>query len=209
MDSHPRREEEIFAQLHRNVQQRDRWCLGRSNARAQDPGGVPSRRRKRSTAAKSVDPPGTGNSRKKRRRSKPRKRSDAEEEDCHRVGRLLRIAVDEWGEPLTAGHICIGRRAHLLWEAGIITHVTLVNDRKLYFVLKGTFKCWFSANKTLEKNERDKIPNPHFPDYLDIKELEKLGLVEYLDLETEPHPREKDAAERAESRRRGPVPPES
>ena len=151
-----------------------------------------SRRRKRSTAAKSVDPPGTGRSRKKRRRSKPRKRSDAEEEDCHRVGRLIRIAVDEWGEPLTAGHICIGTRAHLLWEAGIITHVTLVNHRKLYVVHKGTFKCWFSANETLAKNERDKIPNPHFPDYLDIKELEKLGLVEYLDLETEPHPREKE-----------------
>ena len=32
------REEEIFAQLHRNVQR----CLGRSNARAQDPGGGPS-----------------------------------------------------------------------------------------------------------------------------------------------------------------------
>ena len=157
------------------------------------------RRSKRSipprTAAKSVEIPGTGRSRKKRRRSKPRKRSDAEEEDCHRVGRLIRIAVDEWGEPLTAGHICIGRRAHLLWQAGIITHVTLVNHRKLYVVHKGTFKCWFSANETLAKNERDKIPNPHFPDYLDIKELEKLGLVEYLDLETEPHPREKDAAE--------------
>ena len=147
------------------------------------------------TVAKSVDPPGTGRSRKKRRR---RKRSDAEEEeeeDCHRVGRLIRIAVDEWGEPLTAGHICIGRRAHLLWQAGIITHVTLVNHRKLYVVHKGTFKCWFSANETLAKNEREKIPNPHFPDYLDIKELEELGLVEYLDLETEPHPREKDAAE--------------
>ena len=150
------------------------------------------------TVAKSVDPPGTGRSRKKRRR---RKRSDAEEEeeeDCHRVGRLIRIAVDEWGEPLTAGHICIGRRAHLLWEAGIITHVTLVNHRKLYVVHKGTFKCWFSANETLAENERDKIPNPHFPDYLDIKELEELGLVEYLDLETEPHPREKDAAEELE-----------
>ena len=155
-------------------------------------------------------PPAPADSRKKRRRSKPRKRSDAEEEeDCHRVGRLLRIAVDEWGEPLTAGHICIGRRAHLLWEAGIITHVTLVNDRKLYFVFKGTFKCWFSANKTLEKNERDKIPNPHFPDYLDIKELEKLGLVEYLDLETEPHPREKDAAAAEPGAAGRPVPPES
>ena len=154
------------------------------------------RRSKRSipptTAAKSVDPPGTGRSRKKRRR---RKRSDAEEEeeeeDCHRVGRLIRIAVDEWGEPLTAGHT----ETDLLWEAGIITHVTLVNHRKLYVVHKGTFKCWFSANETLAKNERDKIPNPHFPDYLDIKELEELGLVDYLDLETEPHPREKDAAE--------------
>ena len=99
------------------------------------------RRSKRSipptTAAKSVDPPGTGRSRKKRRRSKPRKRSDAEEEDCHRVGRLIRIAVDEWGEPLTAGHT----ETDLLWEAGIITHVTLVNHRKLYVVHKGTFKC--------------------------------------------------------------------
>ena len=99
------------------------------------------RRSKRSipptTAAKSVDPPGTGRSRKKRRR---RKRSDAEEEeeeDCHRVGRLIRIAVDEWGEPLTAGHT----ETDLLWEAGIITHVTLVNHRKLYVVHKGTFKC--------------------------------------------------------------------
>jgi hypothetical protein len=160
------------------------------------------RRSKRSnpptTAAESVEIPGTGRSRKKRRRRKPRKRSDAEEEDCHRVGRLIRIAVDEWGEPLTAGHICIGRRAHLLWEAGIITHVTLVDHRKLYVVHKGTFKCWFSANETLGQNERDKIPNPHFPDYLDIKELEELGLVEYLDLETEPHPREKDAAEELE-----------
>ena len=73
-----------------------------------------------------------------------------------------------------------------------------MNHRKLYVVHKGTFKCWFSANETLAKNERDKIPNPHFPDYLDIKELEKLGLVEYLDLETEPHPREKDAAEEPE-----------
>ena len=145
------------------------------------------------TAAKSVDPPGTGRSRKKRRR---RKRSDAEEEeDCHRVGRLIRIAVDESGEPLTAGQICPDRRTNLLWEAGIITHVILVNHRKLYVVHKGTFKCWFSANETLAKNEREKIPNPHFPDYLDIKELEELGLVEYLDLETEPHPREKDAAE--------------
>ena len=155
------------------------------------------RRSKRSipptTAAKSVDPPGTGRSRKKRRR---RKRSDAEEEeDCHRVGRLIRIAVDESGEPLTAGQICPDRRTNLLWEAGIITHVILVNHRKLYVVHKGTFKCWFSANETLAKNEREKIPNPHFPDYLDIKELEELGLVEYLDLETEPHPREKDAAE--------------
>ena len=115
-------------------------CLPRRSTRSIPP----------TTAAKSVEIPGTGRSRKKRRRSKPRKRSDAEEEDCHRVGRLIRIAVDEWGEPLTAGHICIGRRAHLLWEAGIITHVILVNDRKLYFVFKGTFKCWFSANKTLE-----------------------------------------------------------
>jgi hypothetical protein len=179
-------------------------CLPRRSTRSIPP----------TTAAKSVEIPGTGRSRKKRRRSKPRKRSDAEEEDCHRVGRLIRIAVDEWGEPLTAGHICIGRRAHLLWEAGIITHVILVNDRKLYFVFKGTFKCWFSANKTLEKNERDKIPNPHFPDYLDIKELEKLGLVEYLDLETEPHPREKDAAAAeaaaaAAAAPEEPVPPES
>jgi hypothetical protein len=189
---------------------------GRTHA-PKTPAALISRRRKRSTAAKSVDPPATGNSRKKTRRSKPRKRSDAEEEEdenCHRVGRLLRIAVDESGEPLTAGHICIGRRAHLLWEAGIITHVILVNDRKLYFVFKGTFKCWFSANKTLEKNERDKIPNPHFPDYLDIKELEKLGLVEYLDLETEPHPREKDAAAAeaaaaAAAAPEEPVPPES
>ena len=186
---------------------------GRTHA-PKTPAALISRRRKRSTAAKSVEIPGTGRSRKKRRRSKPRKRSDAEEEDCHRVGRLIRIAVDEWGEPLTAGHICIGRRAHLLWEAGIITHVILVNDRKLYFVFKGTFKCWFSANKTLEKNERDKIPNPHFPDYLDIKELEKLGLVEYLDLETEPHPREKDAAAAeaaaaAAAAPEEPVPPES
>ena len=70
-----------------------------------------------------------------------------------------------------------------------------MNHSKLYVVHKGTFKCWFSANETLAKNEREKIPNPHFPDYLDIKELEELGLVEYLDLETEPHPREKDAAE--------------
>jgi hypothetical protein len=179
-------------------------CLPRRSTRSIPP----------TTAAKSVEIPGTGRSRKKRRRSKPRKRSDAEEEDCHRVGRLIRIAVDEWGEPLTAGHICIGRRAHLLWEAGIITHVTLVNHRKLYVVHKGTFKCWFSANKTLEKNERDKIPNPHFPDYLDIKELEKLGLVEYLDLETEPHPREKDAAAAeaaaaAAAAPEEPVPPES
>ena len=157
------------------------------------PAAYRSRRRKRSTAAKSVDPPATGNSRKKRRRRKPRKRSDAEEEeeDCHRVGRLVNIAVDEFGEPLTAGHT----ETDLLWEAGIITHVTLVNHRKLYVVHKGTFKCWFSANETLAKNERDKIPNPHFPDFLDIKELEELGLVEYLDLETKPHPREKDAAE--------------
>jgi len=132
-----------------------------------------SRRRKRSTAAKSVDPPGTGRSRKKRRRSKPRKRSDAEEEDCHRVGRLIRLAVDEWGEPLTAGHT----KTNLRWEAGIITDVTLVNDRKLYFVYKGTFKCLYSASQKLEDNDREKIPNPHFTDCLDIKELEKLDLV--------------------------------
>jgi hypothetical protein len=185
------------------------------------PAAYHSRRRKRSTAVKSVDPPATGNSRKKTRRSKPRKRSDAEEEEeeeenCHRVGRLLRIAVDESGEPLTAGHT----ETDLLWEAGIITHVILVNHRKLYFVHKGTFKCWFSANETLAENERDKIPNPHFPDFLDIIELEELGLVEYLDLETEPHPREKDAAAAAaaaeaaaaaapeEPEPRRPVPPE-
>ena len=164
------------------------------------------RRSKRSipptTDAKIVEIPGTGRSRKKRRR---RKRSDAEEEeDCHRVGRLIRIAVDESGEPLTAGQICPDRRTNLLWEAGIITHVILVNHRKLYVVHKGTFKCWFSANETLAKNEREKIPNPHFPDYLDIKELEELGLVEYLDLNIWPHPRDLDAAEEPV-----PVPPES
>jgi len=160
-----------------------------------------SRRRKRSTAAKSVDPPGTGRSRKKRRRSKPRKRSDAEEDpDCHRIGRLVNIAVDEWGEPLTAGHT----KTNLRWEAGIITDVTLVNDRKLYFVYKGTFKCLYSASQKLEDNDREKIPNPHFTDCLDIKELEKLDLVEYLDLNIWPHPRDLDAAEEPV-----PVPPES
>ena len=163
-----------------------------------------SRRRKRSTAAKSVDPPGTGRSRKKRRRSKPRKRSDAEEDpDCHRIGRLVNIAVDEWGEPLTAGHT----KTNLRWEAGIITDVTLVNDRKLYFVYKGTFKCLYSASQKLEDNDREKIPNPHFTDCLDIKELEKLDLVEYFDLNIWPHPRDLDAAEEPEPRR--PVSPES
>jgi len=168
------------------------------------PAATRSRRRKRSTAAKSVDPPGTGRSRKKRRRSKPRKRSDAEEDpDCHRIGRLVNIAVDEWGEPLTAGHT----KTNLRWEAGIITDVTLVNDRKLYFVYKGTFKCLYSASQKLEDNDREKIPNPHFTDCLDIKELEKLDLVEYLDLNIWPHPRDLDAAEEPEPRR--PVPPES
>ena len=54
---------------------------------------------------------------------------------------------------------------------------------------KGQFKDWYSAAEVLDRNEEAGVPSPHFPDWLDIIELEGRGLVKYLDLHMEPHPR--------------------
>ena len=54
---------------------------------------------------------------------------------------------------------------------------------------KGQFKDWYSAAEALDRNEEAGVPSPHFPDWLDIIELEGRGLVKYLDLHMEPHPR--------------------
>ena len=112
---------------------------------------------------------------------KPTKDIDA------RIGRLLRIAVDGEGEPLTAP--LDTDDTPWRWQAGIVTECHVFDGERLYFVYKGQFKDWYSAAEVLDQNEEAGVPSPHFPDYLDIIELEGRGLVEYLDLHMEPHPR--------------------
>ena len=112
---------------------------------------------------------------------KPTKDIDA------RIGRLLRIAVDPKGEPLTDATDTDDTRWH--WQAGIVTECEVFDGGRLYFVYKGQFKDWYSAAEVLDRNEEAGVPSPHFPDWLDIIELEGRGLVKYLDLHMEPHPR--------------------
>ena len=112
---------------------------------------------------------------------KPTKDIDA------RIGRLLRIAVDGEGEPLTVP--LDTDDTPWRWQAGIVTECAVFDGERLYFVYKGQFKDWYSAAEVLDRNEEAGVPSPHFPDYLDIIELEGRGLVEYLDLHMEPHPR--------------------
>ena len=114
-------------------------------------------------------------------KGKPTKDIDA------RIGRLLRIAVDGEGEPLTAP--LDTDDTPWRWQAGIVTECHVFDGERLYFVYKGQFKDWYSAAEVLDQNEEAGVPSPHFPDYLDIIELEGRGLVEYLDLHMEPHPR--------------------
>ena len=104
-----------------------------------------------------------------------------------RIGRLLRIAVDPKGEPLTDATDTGDKPRR--WQAGIVTECHVFDGERLYFVYKGEFRDWYSAAEVLDRNEEAGVPSPHFPDYLDIIELEDRGLVEYLDLHMEPHPR--------------------
>ena len=96
--------------------------------------------------------------------------------DDERIGRLICVAIDPAGKPLTSvpnkSRVCTSPRR--LWKAGIITQCTIVRGRKVYFVHKGDFADWETAHEVLERNDRKGIENPHFSDYLDIIKLEKL-----------------------------------
>ena len=51
---------------------------------------------------------------------------------------------------------------------------------------KGQFEDWEIAHEVLERNAQKGIPSPHFPDSLDVIQLEKLGLLEYRDTDENP-----------------------
>jgi hypothetical protein len=61
-----------------------------------------------------------------------------------------------------------------------------VDGKRQWFVHKGQFEDWEIAHEVLERNAQKGIPSPHFPDFLDVIQLEKLGLLEYRDTDENP-----------------------
>ena len=108
--------------------------------------------------------------------------------DDELIGRLICVAIDPAGKPLTSvpNTNRVQTTARRLWKAGIITQCSFVDGKRQWFVHKGQFEDWEIAHEVLERNAQKGIPSPHFPDFLDVIQLEKLGLLEYRDTDENP-----------------------
>ena len=108
--------------------------------------------------------------------------------DDELIGRLVCVAIDPAGKPLTSvpNKNRVQTTARRLWKAGVITQCSFVDGKRQWFVHKGQFQDWEIAHEVLERNAQKGIPSPHFPDFLDVIQLEKLGLLEYRDTAENP-----------------------
>ena len=95
--------------------------------------------------------------------------------DDELIGRLICVAIDPAGKPLTSvpNTNRVQTTARRLWKAGIITQCSFVDGKRQWFVHKGQFEDWEIAHEVLERNAQKGIPSPHFPDFLDVIQLEK------------------------------------
>ena len=104
--------------------------------------------------------------------------------DDERIGRLICVAIDPAGNPLTSvpnkARSALPRDACGKLESHPVQHRS---GEEGLLRSQGEFADWENAHEVLERNDRKGIDNPHFSDYLDIIKLEKLGLVKYLDEE--------------------------